>query len=44
MRVVMADLRYVPVAGLYEVYGVRRDVEFRSRVDLRLLGSEIVRR
>ncbi|HRY43633.1 MAG TPA: ABC transporter substrate-binding protein [Thermoanaerobaculia bacterium] len=44
MRVVMADLHFVPVAGLYQVYGVRRDVEFRPRVDLKLLGDRIRRR
>jgi peptide/nickel transport system substrate-binding protein len=44
MRVVMADLHFVPVAGLYQVYGVRRDVEFRPRVDLKLLGDRIHRR
>lgn len=44
MQVVMGDLRFVPVAGLYQVYGVRRDVEFRPRVDLKLLGTAIRRR
>jgi len=44
MRVVMQDLRFVPVAGLYQVYGVRSGVEVRARVDMRLLGREIVRR
>jgi peptide/nickel transport system substrate-binding protein len=44
MRAVMQELRYVPVAGLYQVNGVRRGVDFEARVDLRLLGREIVRR
>lgn len=44
MRVVMADLHFVPVAGLNQVYGVRRDVDFRPRVDLKLLGDRIRRR
>jgi peptide/nickel transport system substrate-binding protein len=44
MRVVMQDLRFVPIAGLYQVYGVRSGVAFRARVDMRLLGREILRR
>ncbi|HPA51090.1 MAG TPA: hypothetical protein PLP50_05750 [Thermoanaerobaculia bacterium] len=44
MKVVMADLHFVPVAGLYQVYGTRRDVEFRPRIDLKLLGDRIRRR
>lgn len=44
MRVAMADLHFVPVAGLSQVYGVRREVEFHPRVDMKLLGSEIRRR
>ncbi len=44
MRVAMEELRFVPVAGLYQVNGVRRGVDFEARVDLRLLGREIVRR
>lgn len=44
MRVVVADLHFVPVAGLNQVYGVRRDVEFRPRVDLKLPGERIRRR
>src|SRR5512138_2855164 len=41
MRVVMADLYLVPVAGLYEVYGVRRKVPFTPRLDRKLLGREM---
>ncbi len=44
IRVVMADLHFVPVAGLHQVHGVRRDVDFRPRVDLKLLGDRIRRR
>ncbi len=44
MRAGMADLRFVPVAGLSQVYGARRDVEFRPRVDRKLPGERIHRR
>ena len=43
-RAVVADLPFVPVAGLYEVCGARRDVGFRPRVDLKLPGERIRRR
>lgn len=43
MRVVMSDLYLIPVAGLYEVYGVRKGVVFSPRLDMRILGREIVR-
>ena len=43
MRVVMADLEFVPIAGLYDVYGVRDGVRFTPRLDLKLLGREIAR-
>ncbi|MCL4810418.1 MAG: hypothetical protein KJ062_21865, partial [Thermoanaerobaculia bacterium] len=41
MRVVVEDRRFVPVAGLYQVYGVGKRVRFRPRLDLKLLGREI---
>lgn len=44
MRVVMADRFIIPVAGLYEVYGVREGVRFPPRLDMKLLGREISRR
>lgn len=44
MRVAMEDLAFVPVTGLYQVSGVRREVEFRPRLDMRLLGRELSRR
>ena len=43
MRVVMADVEFVPIAGLYDVYGVREGVRFTPRLDLKLLGREIGR-
>lgn len=43
MRVVMADLDFVPIAGLYDVYGVRDGVRFTPRLDVKLLGREIGR-
>ncbi len=43
MRVVMSDLYLLPVAGLYEVYGIRKGLEFSPRLDARVLGREIVR-
>jgi peptide/nickel transport system substrate-binding protein len=43
MRVAVADRFLVPVAGLYEVYGVSRKVRFEPRLDMKLLGREIVR-
>lgn len=42
MRVVMADRYLIPVAGLYEVYGVRNGVRFSPRLDRKLLGREMV--
>ncbi len=44
MRVAMADLPFVPVAAVSQVYGVRQDLSFRPRVDLKLLGREMRRR
>ena len=44
MRAVAADARFVPVAGLYQVFGVRRGVAFRPRFDMKLLGRAIVLR
>lgn len=44
MRVVMADRFLLPVAGLFEVYGVDRRVLFVPRLDMKLLGREIARR
>jgi len=44
MRVVMADRFLIPVAGLYEVYGLDRRVRFVPRLDTKLLGREITRR
>lgn len=44
MEAVMEDLWFVPVAGLTQVYGVRREIDFRPRLDLKLPGREIVRR
>ena len=43
-RVVMSDVQFVPIAGLYDVYGVREGVEFVPRIDMKLLGREILRR
>lgn len=43
MRVVMSDLHFLPVAGLYEVYGVRNGLSFSPRLDTKLLGREIGR-
>jgi len=42
MRVIMNDVVFVPIAGLYGVYGLRQDVRFAPRLDLKLLGREIV--
>ncbi|MBI5440608.1 MAG: hypothetical protein HY900_05270 [Deltaproteobacteria bacterium] len=44
MRLVMADLNIVPIAGLYEVYGVRKGIRFVPRLDGKFLGREILRR
>ena len=44
MRVVMNDVEFVPIAGLYDVYGVREGVRFAPRIDLKLLGRDIERR
>ncbi|MFN7988976.1 MAG: ABC transporter substrate-binding protein [Thermoanaerobaculia bacterium] len=44
MGVVAGDRRFVPVASPYQVFGVRRGVEFRPRFDMKLLGREIARR
>jgi peptide/nickel transport system substrate-binding protein len=44
MRVVASDVGFVPITGLYDVYGVRQDVRFVPRLDMKLLGREIVRR
>jgi peptide/nickel transport system substrate-binding protein len=44
MRVVVADLEFVPIAGLYDVYGVREGVHFSPRLDMKLLGRDISRR
>lgn len=41
MRLAMEDLHIVPLAGLYEVAGVRRGVRFLPRVDKKILGREI---
>lgn len=41
MRVVVDDRRFVPVAGLYQIYGVGKRVRFKPRLDLKLLGREI---
>jgi peptide/nickel transport system substrate-binding protein len=41
MRVAMADLYIIPIAGLYEVYGVRKGFRFKPRLDMKLLGREI---
>lgn len=43
MRLVMADLHIVPIAGLYEVYGVRKGTRFSLRLDGKILGREISR-
>ncbi len=43
MRVVMSDLEFVPIAGLYDVYGVRQGVRFAPRLDMKLLGRDIRR-
>jgi len=43
MRLAMADLEFIPIAGLYDVYGVRDGIRFTPRLDLKLLGREIVR-
>jgi peptide/nickel transport system substrate-binding protein len=44
MRVVMADRYLVPIAGLFDVYGVRKSVRFSPRLDMKLLGREMTRR
>ncbi len=44
MRVVTNDVAFVPIAGLYDIYGVREGVRFVPRIDLKLLGREIERR
>jgi hypothetical protein len=41
MRAAMQDLAFLPVAGLYDVYGVRGDVRFRPRLDQKILGRDI---
>ena len=43
-RVVMNDVEFVPIAGLYDVYGVREGIRFVPRLDMKLLGRSIVRR
>lgn len=43
MRVVMSDLEFVPIAGLYDVYGVREGIRFAPRLDMKLLGRDISR-
>ena len=43
MRVVMDDLYLLPIAGLYDVYGLRKDVRFEPRFDRRLPGRGINR-
>jgi len=43
MRVAMADLHLLPIAGLYEVFGIRKGVRFAPRLDMKLLGREISR-
>lgn len=43
MRVVMDDLYLLPIAGLYDVYGLRREIRFEPRFDRRLPGREIGR-
>ncbi len=43
MRVVMADLNIIPIAGLYEVYGLREGIRFTPRLDMKLLGREVSR-
>ncbi len=43
MRLVMSDVKLVPVAGLFDVYGVREGVRFVPRIDMKLLGREISR-
>ena len=41
MRVAMSDVKVVPIAGLYDIYGVREGVHFVPRIDTKLLGREI---
>jgi peptide/nickel transport system substrate-binding protein len=43
MRVVMGDLNIIPIAGLYEVYGVRKEIRFSPRLDGKILGRAISR-
>ncbi|MHB1044904.1 MAG: ABC transporter substrate-binding protein [Thermoanaerobaculia bacterium] len=43
MKVVRDDLFLLPVAGLYDVYGLRREVRFEPRFDRRLPGRGIGR-
>ena len=43
MRVAMGDLHFVPIAGLYEVYGVRKEIRFSPRLDRKILGRELSR-
>ena len=43
MRVVMDDLYLLPVAGLYDVYGLRKEIAFEPRFDRRLPGRGIDR-
>ena len=43
MRLAMADLYLLPIAGLYDVYGVREGVTFVPRFDRKLLGRKISR-
>lgn len=43
MRGVMEDLYLIPIAGLYEVYGVRSGIRFSPRLDRKLLGRDISR-
>ncbi len=44
MRVVMGDLYLVPIAGLFDVYGLRREIRFEPRFDRRLPGRGIGRK
>ncbi|MHB8797717.1 MAG: ABC transporter substrate-binding protein [Thermoanaerobaculia bacterium] len=43
MRVVMDDLYLLPIAGLYDVYGLRKEIRFEPRFDRRLPGRGIGR-
>ncbi len=43
MRVVMDDLYLLPIAGLYDIYGIRKEIVFEPRFDRRLPGRGIGR-